>query len=104
MRTATITLSVVLLVSACGGSPHSGLPLSGHPLSKTADAMIDHLVRTSVLVNKDVGVELLTESEYRCAAGRLITEFGPEAVRDTFSQAAEPDRFDSVIAGWSEPC
>jgi hypothetical protein len=95
---------VVLLVSACGGSRHSGLPLSGDPLSKTADAMIDHLVRVSVLVNEDVGVELLTESEYRCAAGRLITEFGPEAVRDTFSQAAEPDRFDSVIAGWSEPC
>ncbi len=102
MRTSTITLSVVLLVSACGGSPHSGLPLSGDPLSKTADAMIDHLVRTSVLVNKDVGVELLTESEYRCAAGRLIAEFGPEAVHDAFSQVAEPDLFDSVIAGWSE--
>jgi hypothetical protein len=102
MRTATITLSVVLLVSACGGSTHSGLPLSGDPLSKTADAMNDHLVRTSVLVNEDVGVELLTESEYRCAAGRLIAEFGPEAVHDAFSQVAEPDLFDSVIAGWSE--
>jgi hypothetical protein len=102
MRTATITLSVVLLVSACGGSTHSGLPLSGDPLSKTADAMNDHLVRTSVLVNEDVGVELLTESEYRCAAGRLIAEFGPEDVDDAFSQVAEPDLFDSVIAGWSE--
>ena len=102
MRAVTTRLVVVLLVSACGGSPHSGLPLSGDPLSKMADAINDHLVRTSVLVNEDVGVELLTESEYRCAAGRLIAESGPEAVHDAFSQVAKPDLFDSVIAGWSE--
>ena len=102
MRTATITLSVVLLASACGSSPYSGPSLSGDPLSKTADAMNDRLVRTSVLVNEDVGVELLTESEYRCAAGRLIAEFGAEDVDDAFSQVAEPDLFDSVIAGWGE--
>ena len=76
--------------------------MSGDPLSETADAMIDHLVRVSGLVNEDVGVELLTKGEYRCAAGRLIAEFGPEDVDDAFSQVAEPDLFDSVIAGWGE--
>ena len=71
-------------------------------MSKTADAMTDRLVLVSVLVNEDAGVELLTKGEYRCAAGRLIAEFGPETVDETFSQVAEPDLFDSVIAGWSE--
>ena len=102
MRAVAITLSVVLLASACGGSPHSDPSLSGDPLSKTTDAMIDHLVRVSGLVNEDVGVELLTKGEYRCAAGRLIAEFGPEVVDDAFSQVAEPALFDSVIAGWAE--
>ena len=76
--------------------------MSGDPLSKAADAMTDHLVRDSVLVNEDVGVELLTKGEYRCAAGRLIAEFGPAVVDDAFSQVAEPALFDSVIAGWAE--
>ena len=71
-------------------------------MSKTTDAMIDHLVRVSGLVNEDVGVELLTKGEYRCAARKLIAEFGPEAVDDAFSQVADPELFDSVIAGWSE--
>jgi len=102
MRTTVLVLTLGLLASACSSNIPSGIPLSGDPLSKTADAMIDRLVRNSVLVNEDVGVELLTESEYRCAAGRLIAEFGPEDVDEAFSQVAEPDLFDSVIAGWGE--
>ena len=102
MRTAVLALALGLLASACSSSAPSSAALSGDPLSETADAMIDHLVRVSVLVNEDVGVELLTESEYRCAAGRLIAEFGPEDVDDALSQVAEPALFESVIAGWSE--
>ena len=102
MRTAVLALALGLLASACSSSAPSGASLSGDPLSKTTDAMIDHLVRVSGLVNEDVGVELLTKGEYRCAAGRLIAEFGPEDVDDALSQVAEPALFETVIAGWSE--
>ena len=102
MRTTVIALTLGLLASACSSNVPSGASLSGDPLSKTADAMIDRLVSVSGLVNEEVGVELLTKREYRCAAGRLIAEFVPEDVDGALSQVAEPALFESVIAGWSD--
>jgi len=100
MRTAVLTLTLGLLASACSSSAPSGAPLSGESLSETADQFAEWLVGAGALLNEDAGFQVMTEEGFICAANRLVDEFGPSDVSDTFSRIAGPEIHTSVMVAY----
>jgi hypothetical protein len=52
------------------------------------------------LLNEDAGFEVMTEEGFICAANRLVDEFGPSDVSDTFSRIAGPEIHTSVMVAY----
>ena len=100
MRTAVLTLTLGLLASACSSSAPSGVSLSGESLSETADEFAEWLAGAGALLNEDAGFEVMTEEGFICAANRLVDEFGPSDVSDTFSRIAGPEIHTSVMVAY----
>ena len=80
--------------------------MSGESLSKAADESLaadefaEWLVGAGALLNEDAGFEVMTEEGFICAANRLVDEFGPSDVSDTFSRIAGPEIHTSVMVAY----
>jgi hypothetical protein len=74
--------------------------LSGESLSETADQFAEWLVGAGALLNEDAGFQVMTEEGFICAANRLVDEFGPSDVSDTFSRIAGPEIHTSVMVAY----
>ena len=69
-------------------------------LSEAADEFAEWLVGEGALLNEDAGFEVMTEEGFICAANRLVDEFGPSDVSDTFSKIAGPEIHTSVMVAY----
>jgi hypothetical protein len=65
-----------------------------------ADEFAEWLVGAGALLNEDAGFEVMTEEGFICAANRLVDEFGPSDVSDTFSRIAGPEVHTSVMVAY----
>ena len=74
--------------------------MSGESLSETADEFAEWLAGAGALLNEDAGFEVMTEEGFICAANRLVDEFGPSDVSDTFSRIAGPEIHTSVMVAY----
>ena len=74
--------------------------MSGESLSETADQFAEWLVGAGALLNEDAGFQVMTEEGFICAANRLVDEFGPSDVSDTFSRIAGPEIHTSVMVAY----
>ena len=74
--------------------------MSGESLSKAADQIAEWHVEAGALLNEDAGFELMTAEGFRCAANRLVDEFGPSDVSDTFSRIAGREIHTSVMVAY----
>ena len=66
--------------------------MSGESLSKAADQIAEWHVEAGALLNEDAGFEVMTEEGFRCAANRLVDEFGPSDASAALSEIAEPEK------------
>ena len=74
--------------------------MSGESLSETADQFAEWLVGAGALLNEDAGFQVMTEEGFICAANRLVDEFRPSDVSDTFSRIAGPEIHTSVMVAY----